>query len=610
MQNQITLSIILPIFNHADLVIEMIQSIQQNSFSDWELIAIDDGSEESNFKTIADFVSNDSRITYIKREILPKGAQTCRNLGFERAKGKYVCFFDSDDYVTPFCFEQRVEEMEANPDMDFMVFRSASYKDSKFSTAASFNIYGYPIFKDDIAAFCKRQLPFIVWNNIYKRNSLIKFKAHWDTKLLSLQDADFNLKCILAGMKYCYSSRPADYAYRHGVVGSISKKINTIQHVNSCLHAVSSFYENVRAKYPNQYNHALYQGAINIYVRIIRRGFDKNFNASLIRIVKKHTPFWGTILQLQISITTLLSYILPKNVARRIPILPTLFSERLYERRWKPQMLKRFLLPMLALLPVLSSCAQKTDARNHQYELAWHDEFNADSLNNTLWTKMPRINRIKNYKHFSEDARLYQFKDGFLRLYAFHNSDFAPLDTAEYLTAGIQSEGKATFTYGKIEVRVRIHGAQGTWPAIWTLPINNEYRTIKSPYYTELDILEYVDNNKFVYQTAHNAYTLRNRKNWYNPQHQQQSKIKFEKFNTYSVEILLDEIIFGINGRETLRYPKLKDEPHQFHYGIESFIMLHMQVDPPKSWSEGIDPKTFPAYMDIDWVRVYKLKDL
>ena len=81
-----------------------------------------------------------------------------------------------------------------------------------------------------------------------------------------------------------------------GVVGSISKKINTIQHVNSCLHAVSSFYENVRAKYPNQYNHALYQGAINIYVRIIRRGFDKNFNASLIRIVKKHTPFWGTIL--------------------------------------------------------------------------------------------------------------------------------------------------------------------------------------------------------------------------------------------------------------------------------------------------------------------------
>jgi beta-glucanase (GH16 family) len=194
-------------------------------------------------------------------------------------------------------------------------------------------------------------------------------------------------------------------------------------------------------------------------------------------------------------------------------------------------------------------------------------------------------------------------------LYARHNNNYIPKDTAEYLTAGITTQKKASFQYGKIEVRAKVKGAQGTWPAIWTLPEARSYHTTKSKIYAELDIMEYVDKNDFVYQTAHNGYTLKDRKNWYNPPHQIRSKIKFEKYNIYSVEILPNEIIFGVNGKETLRYPRLENEEHQFYYGIKSFLMLHMQVNPPKSWSKGVDPTTFPAYMDIDWVRVYKLKE-
>ena len=265
-------------------------------------------------------------------------------------------------------------------------------------------------------------------------------------------------------------------------------------------------------------------------------------------------------------------------------------------------------LTLFALVLSLTCCAQKTSVRDNLYELAWSDDFDGKTLDTLLWSKMKRVKGVRCFMHFTDDERFYEFKHGRLRLYARHNADYIPTDTAKYLTAGITSEGKRPLGYGKVEVRARIKGAQGTWPAIWTLPEEKAYRTTKSPYYTELDIMEYVDKNKFAYQTAHNAYTLRDQKNWYRPNHQHKSSIKFEKYNTYSVEILPEEVIFAVNGRETLRYPRLAEEEHQFHYGIPSFLMLHMQVHPPKSWSEGTDPATFPAYMDIDWVKVYKLK--
>lgn len=599
----------MPVFNHADYVIEMLRSIQTNTFQDWEVIAVDDGSAPEHYDQIAAFAHQDARIHYSKREHQLKGAQTCRNEGLQKAQGEFVCFFDSDDYIAPHGLAQRVEALRARPDLDFIVFRSASYRDGRFDPTPSFNTYGYPIFKDDVAAFCARKLPFIVWNNIYRRASLIEKGVTWDLNLRSLQDAQFNMQCLLAGMKYEYADAPPDYAYRHGVAGSISKKINSPEHLESNLYAVRTFYETVQKQFGHRYDRQLYQGAMQIYVTVLRSEAPRWFAQRLVTIVQRHSKTWGTCFALQVWFTTLLLRILPAKLARSIPLFFNLYAIRRFEQIWKPAAISKLLLLLFCFIPLVSSCAQSTSDRDHLYELAWNDEFNGENLDTLLWSKMKRVKGVRCFMHFTDDARFYEFKNGHLRLYARHNANYIPTDTAEYLTSGITSEGKIPIHYGKIEVRARVKGAQGTWPAIWTLPEEKGFRTTRSPFYTELDIMEYVDKNKFAYQTAHNAYTLRDRKNWYRPNHQHQSRIKFEKYNTYSVEILPEEVIFAVNGRETLRYPRLPEEEHQFHYGIASFLMLHMQVHPPKSWSAGTDPKTFPAYMDIDWVRVYKLKE-
>lgn len=272
-------------------------------------------------------------------------------------------------------------------------------------------------------------------------------------------------------------------------------------------------------------------------------------------------------------------------------------------------MIRKLTLLSVLFVFVFSCCSQNVADRNNMYELSWHDEFDGKSIDDNIWSKMTRRHGYRSVCNLTHDDRMYQVKKGRLRLFARRNNGLLPSDTAQFLTGGVTSIGKKTFTYGKIEVRARIHGAIGTWPAIWTMPEDKELWKNPNPKYTEIDILEYVDKNNFVYQTAHNAYTLADRKHWAKPPQQNKSAIDVGKYNIYSVEILPDILIFGVNGKETFRYPRKEKLENQFPYGIESHIMMDMQVYPPKSWSSGLKPKTFPAYMDIDWIRVYNLKN-
>lgn len=598
----------MPVFNHADLVIEMIESIRNNTFTDWELLAVDDGSNEDEYEKVQSFVVADSRINYFKRKEDPKGAQTCRNIGFQMAQGEFVCFFDSDDTIKPYCLEQRVKELTLHPELDFIIFRSDIHGNEKLEDKDFSCIYGYGIYDDDIAAFCARTLPFVVWNNIYRKSSIERYGITWDIHLLSLQDAQFNLQTLLSGMKYAYSTRPADYMYRIDTVGSISKKIFSDKHHISNLYAAESFYKQIQNRYGNKYNKELYDGSMFINLKVSREQFSPSFSKDLADIIGKYSTWYGFVFRMQILLTMILINVLPYKLARQIPMMPYLIKTRRMERKWIPQMIKRKLLLLILAVFSLGSCAQSIDSRNDLYELSWSDDFNGNSINDSIWSKMNRVNGARCFCNLTSDNRMYDERLGRLRLYARYNNAILPNDTARFLTGGVTSEGKKTFAYGKIEVRARIHGAIGTWPAIWTMPENRKLWENSNPEYTEIDILEYVDRNDSVYQTAHNAYTLADKKNWEKPKQQCLSKIKREKYNIYSVEILPNMLIFGINGEETFRYPKTEDNKYAFFYGIESHIMMDMQVYPPKFWSSGLKPKTFPAYMDIDWIKVYDLK--
>ncbi|MEY4571681.1 MAG: hypothetical protein RLZ10_892 [Bacteroidota bacterium] len=92
-------SIIIPTYNRAHLISTAIDSVINQTFVDWELIIVDDGSTDETKELILSYQKNDSRIYYFYQENAERSA--ARNKGIKHTKGKYICFLDSDDYFLP-----------------------------------------------------------------------------------------------------------------------------------------------------------------------------------------------------------------------------------------------------------------------------------------------------------------------------------------------------------------------------------------------------------------------------------------------------------------------------------------------------------------------------
>ena len=113
----------------------------------------------------------------------------------------------------------------------------------------------------------------------------------------------------------------------------------------------------------------------------------------------------------------------------------------------------------------LSNC----QSESKEWQLVWEENFNQpDSFDRSVWSKIPRGTADWN-RHMSDFDSCYAMRDGKLVLRGIVNHSL-PQDTAPMLTGGIYSKGKRLFSNGRIEIKARLHGARGAWPAFWLLP--------------------------------------------------------------------------------------------------------------------------------------------
>lgn len=106
-----TVSIITPAYNASETIDYCIESIMSQSFSDWELIVIDDHSSDDTLKKIQEYATKDDRIRALHNPVNLKVART-RNRGISESTGKYIAFLDSDDSWHPEKLKCQVNEME------------------------------------------------------------------------------------------------------------------------------------------------------------------------------------------------------------------------------------------------------------------------------------------------------------------------------------------------------------------------------------------------------------------------------------------------------------------------------------------------------------------
>jgi glycosyltransferase involved in cell wall biosynthesis len=113
-------SVIIPMYGHRDYVVECLQSVLGQSFQDFEVILINDGSPDDSAEIVRGFVDS-SRVRYIEQQ--NTGQAGARNRGMREAVGKYVAFLDDDDVWPIDKLDWQVNALEHSPDAS-MVYGS------------------------------------------------------------------------------------------------------------------------------------------------------------------------------------------------------------------------------------------------------------------------------------------------------------------------------------------------------------------------------------------------------------------------------------------------------------------------------------------------------
>ena len=201
--SQPLVSIITPTYNSELFIAETIQSVQAQTYPNWEMIVVDDGSSDTTKTIIASFCQKDSRIQLIVLD-QNSGPAIARNTGIEKALGKYMTFLDADDIWFPDFIENSIKTIQAT-NVHF-VFSSYERSDENLNLVYS---------------------PFIVpekvsYTDILKTNSISCLTAFIDIEVLGKknmptvfkrQDMGLWLK-YLKEIPYAYGIREPKAIYR------------------------------------------------------------------------------------------------------------------------------------------------------------------------------------------------------------------------------------------------------------------------------------------------------------------------------------------------------------------------------------------------------------
>ena len=207
-------SIIIPVYNGEKVLKRCIDSILSQSYTDFELIIINDGSTDKSIEIINEYKEKDCRIKVIDNE--NKGVSETRNIGIDHAVGEYIQFIDCDDYINKDMLMNAVESIEDN-NADLVVTGIILEIEDKNKTKTSTQTFEYENLKGkvNIAKGVLERLDgayiHSLWNKIFKRNIIINNNIKMDKNINLGEDLIFNLEYL----KKCENVIFDDKCYYH-----------------------------------------------------------------------------------------------------------------------------------------------------------------------------------------------------------------------------------------------------------------------------------------------------------------------------------------------------------------------------------------------------------
>lgn len=161
------ISIIVPVYKVEVYLKDCIESLLVQTFRDIEIILVDDGSPDSCGNICDEYAKKDSRIRVVHQE--NAGLSCARNKGVDVARGRFLCFVDSDDMVTPqYC--QRLYDLLKDTSYDFSVCGAYRFEDGRVPKMNQVEKSAYVLKNIEFfQAQLQRNTEFGVWNKLYRR---------------------------------------------------------------------------------------------------------------------------------------------------------------------------------------------------------------------------------------------------------------------------------------------------------------------------------------------------------------------------------------------------------------------------------------------------------
>ena len=273
--------------------------------------------------------------------------------------------------------------------------------------------------------------------------------------------------------------------------------------------------------------------------------------------------------------------------------------------------MKRF---FLACLLILAACSCFAGG----WKLVWSDEFNKPGLPDpTKWTYETGFIRNREAQFYTSRPRNARVENGMLVIEArkerFKNPEYNPAapgndwkhsrEFADYTSASLITKKRASWAYGRIEVRAKLPSGRGVWPAIWMLGTNED--SVGWPACGEIDLMEMVGfRPDMVYGHIHTTESITTKKV------NDGTGIKIpgasDDFHVYAIEWDADHIDFFVDNQKYYTYlnPKTGEAAWPFDKG--QYLILNLAIGGAWGGQKGIDDTIFPQRFYIDYVRVYQ----
>ena len=241
-------SIIVPVYNAEQYLRRCVDSILNQEYTDYELLLVNDGSTDASGDICEEYGDRDPRVIVIQKE--NTGVSDSRNRALDRARGKYLQFLDSDDWITPDAtrlFVRAAEEYGC----DMVISDFYRVVGERLSPKGDIEEEGVLTREEFAAHMMENPADFyygVLWNKLYRRDIVEEHKLRMDTDISWCEDFMFNLEYVRYAETF-YALRTPVYYYVKTKGSLVNQKISITKTVKMKL--------NVFEYYNNFYKHVL-----------------------------------------------------------------------------------------------------------------------------------------------------------------------------------------------------------------------------------------------------------------------------------------------------------------------------------------------------------------